>query len=151
MSKFGAILKRETLSNAPLPFKSKYLVLHLSDPFPGYYCSEANPTDNSCKEFSFYIPFKNNYFGDEELLCRISLEIQAELSIKICPSVTVSRPLSALSKVLLPEPLGPMITTTSPRSIWLETFLSASSEPNFFVTFSIRIIGSLIVTIILIK
>jgi len=86
-SKFGTILKRETLSNAPLPFSSKYLILHSSDPFPGFYCSEENPTDNSCKEFSYYIPFKNSYFGNEELLCRISLEIQAELSIKICPAV----------------------------------------------------------------
>ncbi len=87
MFKFGTILKRETLSNAPLPFKSKFLILHSSDPYPGYYCSEAYPTDNSCKEFSYYIPFSNNYFGDEELLCRISLEIQSEISIKICPSV----------------------------------------------------------------
>ncbi len=86
-SKFGSILKRETLSRAPLSFTSKFQVLHSSDPYPGYYCREDEPADNSCKEFSYYVPFEYNFSFDEELLCRISLDMQAELSVSICPTV----------------------------------------------------------------
>ncbi|MEN8228073.1 MAG: hypothetical protein ABFS38_07940 [Bacteroidota bacterium] len=86
-SKFGSILKRETLSMAPLSFTSKYQVLHSADPYPGYYCNEKEPADNGCKEFSYYLPFEYNAPVDEHLLCRISLEMQSELSVNICPSV----------------------------------------------------------------
>ena len=87
LSKFGTILKRETLANAPLPFRSRYMVLYSSDPFPGYYCTEEVPADNSCKEFSYYIPFYNNYFGNEELLCRVSMEMKEQYHLNICPAV----------------------------------------------------------------
>ena len=86
-SKFGSILKRETLSTAPLSFTSRYQVLHSADPYPGYYCREDEPADNSCKEFSYYLPFEYNSSFDEDLLCRISLNIQSELSVNICPAV----------------------------------------------------------------
>jgi hypothetical protein len=38
-------------------------------------------------------------------------------SIKICPLVACSRRLRHLKKVLLPEPEGPITTTTSPASM----------------------------------
>jgi hypothetical protein len=61
--------------------------LHSNDPFPGFYCSEEVPADNSCKEFSYYIPFKESFIENEELLCRISQEIQTEYIVNICPAV----------------------------------------------------------------
>lgn len=87
LSKFGIILKQETLSSAQLSFRPKNLILHSNDPFPGFYCSEEVPADNSCKEFSYYIPFKESFIENEELLCRISQEIQAEYRANICPAV----------------------------------------------------------------
>lgn len=84
---FGSILKRETLTAAPLPFATKQQVLYSPDPFPGYYCNEDEPADNSCKEFSYYIPFQTPGHPEEEHLCRTSLELQPELSVDICPAV----------------------------------------------------------------
>ncbi|MEN8155680.1 MAG: hypothetical protein ABFS10_01925 [Bacteroidota bacterium] len=85
--RFGSILKRETLSAAPLPFATKQQVLYSPDPFPGYYCNEEEPADNSCKELSYYIPFQTPDHLEAENLCRISLELQSKLSVNICPSV----------------------------------------------------------------
>jgi len=85
--RFGSIMKRETLSAAPLPFSTKFQILYSSDPFPGYYCNEKEPADNSCKEFSYYIPIQAPDQLMEENLCRISLELQSKLSVNICPSV----------------------------------------------------------------
>ena len=86
-AKFGSILKRETLSSAPLPFASKHQVLYSADPFPGYYCNKEEPADNSCKKYSYYIPFEYSSPFDEGSLCRISLEMQTKVSVKICPAV----------------------------------------------------------------
>lgn len=85
ISKFGTILKRETLTSANLSKDIPYLILNSSDPYPGYYCSEEFPTDNSCKDMSYYLPIQEKHIR-EEVLCRISLEIQSKLSIKICPA-----------------------------------------------------------------
>ncbi|MEA3477495.1 MAG: hypothetical protein U9R60_04900 [Bacteroidota bacterium] len=85
--RFGSILKRDTLSAAPLPFSTRNQILYSPDPFPGYYCNEQEPADNSCKEFSYYIPFQAPDQLAEENLCRISLELQSKLSVNICPSV----------------------------------------------------------------
>lgn len=84
LSKFGTILKRETLASASLLQKTGSLVLLSNDPYPGYYCSEEHPADNSCKAISYYIPLKEHLSVDIELTCRISLELQNELEINIC-------------------------------------------------------------------
>ena len=62
-----------------------YLVLSPTDPFPGYYCSEDYPADNSCKENAFYLPIQNTDIR-EEMLCRISLELKSMYSVNICPA-----------------------------------------------------------------
>ncbi|MEN8203927.1 MAG: hypothetical protein ABFS28_15110 [Bacteroidota bacterium] len=85
--RFGTIKKRETLTVAPLDFPVKYQVLYSPDPFPGYYCNEDKPADNSCKTFSYYIPFEQSPPADEDMLCRISLEIQQKDSVDICPAL----------------------------------------------------------------
>ncbi|RLD76265.1 MAG: hypothetical protein DRJ15_15630, partial [Bacteroidetes bacterium] len=40
-----------------------------------------------CKEYSYYLPFEYSLPFDEGFLCRISLEMQSEISVKICPAV----------------------------------------------------------------
>src|SRR3972149_2010259 len=45
-------------------------------------------------------------------------------------------------KVVLPEPLGPMRTTTSPRATSIETPRSTSSRPKRFWTSTARTIDS---------
>ncbi len=63
------------------------------------------------------------------------------------PESTCSRPLSARKSVLLPDPLGPMRTSTSPLATRLVTFCRAltGARPgtlNVFETFSILTIGA---------
>ncbi len=84
-SKFGTILKRETLTSAKLSVDLPFLVLCSSDPYPGYYCSEDFPADNSCKGNAFYLPIQKDDIR-EETLCRISLELQSRHSVNICPA-----------------------------------------------------------------
>src|SRR5512134_1969748 len=48
----------------------------------------------------------------------------------------------ARSRVLLPEPLGPMITTFSPVATDIDTLLSARRGPKNLLTFSMRMMGS---------
>src|SRR5690349_1899143 len=55
------------------------------------------------------------------------------------PAVGASSPASSLSKVLLPQPLGPMITTNSPRPTarsmpWSATTARSVDSPHTFVT-----------------
>ncbi|MCD4768567.1 MAG: hypothetical protein K8R35_00165, partial [Bacteroidales bacterium] len=83
-SKYGIIIKRDTLSKADISSVVNMLVLKSNDPFPEYYCIEDNPTDNSCKENYFYFPVKQSHQWDESRLCRISLEIQKEKSVNVC-------------------------------------------------------------------
>lgn len=85
LSKFGTILKRETLASANLSIDSPALVLNSNDPYPGFYCKEAQPADNSCKEIAYYLPIRETNIREEDL-CRISLEIQSKLHINICPA-----------------------------------------------------------------
>jgi len=83
-SKFGTIIKRETLASASLSVPSKYLVLHSNDPYPGYYCNLDQPADNSCKDISYYIPIRELQITDEETYCRISLKMHARLGLTVC-------------------------------------------------------------------
>lgn len=85
IQRYGRILKRETLSTASVSFHFKDLILTSSDPFPGFYCAEDMPADNSCKENSFYLPIQH-IPEQEDKLCRLSLEIQAIKSMDICPA-----------------------------------------------------------------
>src|SRR5215475_5182662 len=48
----------------------------------------------------------------------------------ILPELGTSRPANRLSKVVLPEPLGPRIPTISPRSTVSETAVSATRPPK---------------------
>src|SRR3989304_9939828 len=59
------------------------------------------------------------------------------------PLVGASRWLMHLSRVLLPEPLGPMITTTSPR--WTSRFTprTASTEPKYLCRSLTTMMGSI--------
>ncbi len=83
-SKFGIIIKRDTLSKAPVSALTGWLILESNDPFPDYYCNEENPTDNSCKENYYYLPVKHNGQWDDNRLCRFILEIQKEKSVNVC-------------------------------------------------------------------
>src|SRR5262245_30936068 len=61
------------------------------------------------------------------------------------PEVAMSRPAISLSRVLLPQPLGPSRLTNSPLWIASETLVRASTSPrgdaNDFDTLSIRMCG----------
>src|SRR5262249_44881856 len=61
------------------------------------------------------------------------------------PEVATSRPAISLSRVLLPQPLGPSRLTNSPLWIASETLVRASTSPrgeaNDFDTLSIRMCG----------
>ena len=84
LMKYGTIYKRETLINAFPDAKNNYLVLKSNDPFPGFYCSEKNPADNSCKENSYYLPVYGVPHCHEDIICRISLEIYKDTKIQVC-------------------------------------------------------------------
>ena len=86
IQQYGTILKRETLSTASLSYRSKELALTSNDPFPGFYCSEEMPTDNSCKENSFYLPI-HSIAEQEDNLCRLSIDIQEKRSLTVCPAI----------------------------------------------------------------
>ena len=81
---YGTIYKREALINAYPEGNHDYLVLKPNDPFPGYYCSEKNPADNSCKENSYYLPLYNMPNCHEDTICRISLGIYNNTKIQVC-------------------------------------------------------------------
>src|SRR5699024_9673957 len=53
----------------------------------------------------------------------------------ICPSSAISKKFMQRSRVVLPEPLGPRIATTSPLLTLKETPLSTCSPPKDFFTF----------------
>jgi hypothetical protein len=55
-------------------------------------------------------------------------------SIMMKPESARSRPLMTLSSVVLPEPLGPISPTISPRSSLNETSTSASTPPKRLLT-----------------
>lgn len=82
--KYGTIYKREALLNAFPDMNNDYLVLKSNDPFPGFYCSEKNPADNSCKENSYYLPVYGVPHCHEDIICRISLEIYKDTKIQVC-------------------------------------------------------------------
>lgn len=84
LMKYGTICKRETLINAFPDVNNNYLVLKSNDPFPGFYCSEKNPADNSCKENSYYLPVYNLPHCHEDKICRISLEIYNNTKMQVC-------------------------------------------------------------------
>ena len=84
--KFGTILKREALRNASLQSTSGKLILESNDPFPGFYCSERHPADNSCKEKSYYLPVQSVTCCHDDFICRISLEVFDKLSVQACPA-----------------------------------------------------------------
>ncbi len=85
-SRFGTIFKREALLTAPVSSVSDVLVLHAKDPFPGYYCSEKNPADSSCKEQSYYLPVYTGTLTSEDHLCRMCLEAKTTFRISSCPA-----------------------------------------------------------------
>ena len=64
-----------------------------------------------------------------------SFSLTNSLSIKISPSVTVSKPAIILSKVDLPQPEGPTITINSPFLMSVEMPWITSVEPKLFLTF----------------
>jgi len=86
LAKYGTILKRETLSNTSLEPVSKMLVLESKDPFPGFYCSEHNPTDNTCKERSYYLPVTTLACCHQDVVCRISIEAHEKFGVQTCPA-----------------------------------------------------------------
>jgi hypothetical protein len=86
VAKYGTILKREALSNASSWENQKFLILESRDPFPGFYCSEQMPADNSCKEKSYYLPVTTLPCCHQDLVCRISLEVNQKFGIQVCPA-----------------------------------------------------------------
>ena len=64
-----------------------------------------------------------------------SFSLTNSLSIKISPSVTVSKPAIILSKVDLPQPEGPTITINSPSLMSVDMPWITSVEPKLFLTF----------------
>src|SRR6266436_4243011 len=54
-----------------------------------------------------------------------------------------SRPVTTLTRVVLPAPLGPTIETNSPSSTWKETLLSALNAPKVFETLMVSNSGAL--------
>ncbi|MCK5822021.1 MAG: hypothetical protein KAH17_09040 [Bacteroidales bacterium] len=85
-SRFGTILKREALLTVARDYKTHALILYSKDPFPGYYCSEDNPSDSSCKEQSIYLPVYSGSLPAEDLVCRMCLEAKAKFQISSCPA-----------------------------------------------------------------
>ncbi|MEA1878841.1 MAG: hypothetical protein U9N86_18505 [Bacteroidota bacterium] len=85
-SRFGTIFKREAILSAARNYKTHALVLYAKDPFPGYYCSEENPSDSSCKEQSIYLPVYSGSLPSEDHLCRTCLEAKAKFQISSCPA-----------------------------------------------------------------
>ena len=83
-SKYGIIIKRDTLSKALVSTSTGWLILKSNDPFPEFYCNEENPTDNSCKEDYYYLPVRHSGQWDDNRLCRFSLEMQKEKSVNVC-------------------------------------------------------------------
>ena len=74
------------------------------------------------------------------LFMSIFFEVISSLSTKILPLVGLSKRFKHLKKVDLPEPDGPITTTTSPSFIsWFIPFRTSSS-PKDFVRFSTLII-----------
>ncbi len=86
LSKFGTLLKRETLASVPSGEHLPCLILHSNDPFPGYYCSEEYPANKNCKEISYYIPVRGTSAPDDEMLFRTSFHLRSELDVDICPA-----------------------------------------------------------------
>lgn len=84
--KYGTILKREALSNADSYPNPKVLILESNDPFPGFYCSEQRPADNSCKEKSYYLPVSTIPCCHQDLVCRISIEANQKFGVQACPA-----------------------------------------------------------------
>ncbi len=85
-SRFGTIFKREALLTSGADYRIDALILGAKDPFPGYYCSENNPQDSSCKEMSYYLPVYTSTLPSEDYLCRFCLEAKAKLHITSCPA-----------------------------------------------------------------
>lgn len=86
IARYGTIIKRETLSGSSLNPGKPILLLESKDPFPGYYCSEKTPADNSCKEFSYYLPVAPLNCCHEDMVCRISLLVQKKFGVQTCPA-----------------------------------------------------------------
>ncbi|MCF8366798.1 MAG: hypothetical protein K9H16_13505 [Bacteroidales bacterium] len=84
--KYGTILKREALSNASSYEDPRILILEAKDPFPGFYCSEQMPADISCKEKSYYLPVSTLPCCHQDMVCRISLEVNRKFGIHACPA-----------------------------------------------------------------
>ncbi len=85
-SRFGTIFKREALMAASNSFNTHALVLKSRDPYPGYYCSEKNPSDNTCKEHSIYLPVYSGSLPSEDYLCRLCLAAKERFCISSCPA-----------------------------------------------------------------
>jgi hypothetical protein len=64
-------------------------------------------------------------------------------SIRMRPSVGVSKPASMRSRVVLPQPDGPSRQKNSPSSMVRETLSTATMRPNRLVTFSKVMMGLL--------
>src|SRR5882724_13142224 len=62
------------------------------------------------------------------------------------PAVGRSNPVTTLTSVVLPAPLGPTIETNSPSLTWNETFVSALNTPKCFETLTVSNKGALSVT-----
>src|SRR5258707_12347178 len=58
------------------------------------------------------------------------------------PTVGRISPVTTLTSVVLPAPLGPTIETNSPSVTWNETLLSALNAPKAFVTLMVSNSGA---------
>src|SRR5258708_2659517 len=61
------------------------------------------------------------------------------------PTVGRSRPVTTLTRVVLPAPFGPTIETNSPSLTWNETLLSALNTPKVFETLMVSNSGAVTV------
>ena len=84
ISKYGTIIKREPLSGISLSNDQKFLLIKTKDPFPGFYCSDKDLTDISCKEMAWYIPLQGVKPEEQHEIIRLCKQAEKELHIKAC-------------------------------------------------------------------
>jgi len=87
ISKSGTIIKREPLKGETLFTDQDFLLIKTKDPFPGYYCSDKDYTDISCKEMAWYIPvsgIKEDNLGNLAGICNMA---ENDLGIQACPGL----------------------------------------------------------------
>lgn len=85
ISKYGTIIKREPLTGISLSDDQGFLLIKTKDPFPGFYCSDKDLTDISCKEMAWYIPLQGIKPEEQDDIIRICKQAEVELNIDACP------------------------------------------------------------------